>query len=71
MATSTETPSETDSGTKRRFRPNQIALIVGGGFAAITLASYVAEQLWAEHWAETYAEEQPISRLMFNNIPGW
>ena len=47
MATSTETPSETDTGAKRRFRPYQIALVIGGGFAAITAASYVAEQLWA------------------------
>ena len=71
MATSTETPSGTETKAKRRFRPYQIALVVGGGFAALTAASYVAEQLWAEHWAETAFEEQPISRLMFANIPGW
>ncbi|MEZ5382639.1 MAG: (Fe-S)-binding protein [Microthrixaceae bacterium] len=71
MATSTETPNDTGSSSKRRFRPYQIALGVGGGFAAITAASYLAELLWAEHWSETYHEEHPVSRLMFNNIPGW
>ena len=56
MATSTETPSGTETKARRRFRPYQIALVAGGGFAALTAASYVAEQLWAEHWAGAKGE---------------
>ncbi len=53
----------------KRFRSHQIPLIIGGSFAVLTLASFVAEKLWAENWQEEFVGEQSVSREMFHNIP--
>src|SRR5689334_18471049 len=60
---------EGGTGGSKGFKPRQIALIVGGAFAAITVASYVAELLWAENWNIDFAEEHD-TREYFVNIPG-
>src|SRR4051794_24081047 len=72
-ATATEDETGTDTGSETGsagFKPRHIALIVGGVFALVTAASYVAEQLWAESWNHEEKVAHPVSREYFFNIPG-
>jgi Fe-S oxidoreductase/nitrate reductase gamma subunit len=69
----TATATEEETGTEAApsgFKPRHIALIIGGLFAALTAASYVAEQLWAENWNHDEKVKHPVSREYFFNIPG-
>jgi Fe-S oxidoreductase len=68
-ATATEETTATEAGPSG-FKPRHIALIIGGLFAALTAASYVAEQLWAENWNHEEKVKHPVSREYFFNIPG-
>ncbi len=64
------TASETnDSAARTGFKPRHIPLVIGFGFAAITLASFLAEKLWAEDWQEEYLGEHSTTREYFFNIP--
>ena len=68
--TATATDEETGTTTASKgFKPRYIALIVGGSFALLTAASYIAELLWAEQWNIDFAEEKD-TREYFVNIPG-
>ena len=58
-----------DSAPAKRFRPSHIPLVIGGGFAAVTALSFLAEKLWAEEWQTEYVAKHDISREMFINIP--
>src|SRR5689334_4372951 len=69
----TATATEDETGTEAvdsGFKPRYIALIVGGVFALVTAASYLAEQLWAEDWNREEKVTHPVSREYFFNIPG-
>jgi Fe-S oxidoreductase len=68
-ATATEDETGTETGSSG-FKPRHIALIIGGVFAALTAASYLAEQLWAENWNHEEKVKHPVSREYFFNIPG-
>ena len=64
------TASETtDTAAEKRFRPRHIPLIIGFGFAGITLVSFIAEKLWAEEWQVEYLEDHHETREYFFNIP--
>ena len=62
-------PDTNESESTSRFRAHHIPFILGGGFALLTAASYIAELLWAEDWQHDYVADNPVSREMFLNIP--
>lgn len=63
-------PAIDDTAAPKRFRPHMIPLVIGGGFALMTLGSFLAEKLWAEEWQEEYLDTHSTTREMFDNIPG-
>ena len=69
MATATVTSDDTEASAPKRFRPNQIPLVIGGAFATLVAFSFIAEKLWAEQWQEEWLADHDIAREMFLNIP--
>ncbi|MFN8051459.1 MAG: (Fe-S)-binding protein [Acidimicrobiales bacterium] len=63
------TASPTTDTAAKRFRPRHIPLIIGFGFAGVTLVSFIAEKLWAEDWQDEYLKDHSVTRRYFFNIP--
>ena len=59
----------TDTAVRKGFQPRHIPLIIGFGFAGVTLLSFIAEKLWAEEWQEEYLTDHHETREYFFNIP--
>ena len=57
--------SNTEESPAKRFQPRHIPLIIGGGFAAVTAASYISELIRGHD----IQDKSPESREMFWNVP--